>query len=95
MATYNALAPGRHTLYAQGEDAAGNWGIFVATTFVRGPAPITAAQPNTAPALAVPALPATAAGAVTTVSSAAATDTVFKLLQAGIDPKMGVAYPWS
>jgi hypothetical protein len=34
-ATFTALSQGTHTIYVQGEDAAGNWGTCVAATFVK------------------------------------------------------------
>ena len=34
-ATFAALSQGTHTVYVQGEDAAGNWGTVVSTTFVK------------------------------------------------------------
>ena len=33
--TFSALGQGTHTIYVQGEDAAGNWGTLVSTTFVK------------------------------------------------------------
>ena len=58
-AAFSALAQGTHTIYVQGEDAAGNWSTLVSTTFVKDTvAPtvsgltVTPSPTNTAPAIA-------------------------------------------